>query len=67
MFLPNEQERKVCCDIVKEILIDTDDATCQKYADEILSISYSIGGDYSKSILQSIATAFFEKIDKNEL
>lgn len=55
MYKPTEIERRNCIRIVKEILKVNDDFGCEKYADNIFSMAYSIGGDYSERTLRSVA------------
>lgn len=55
MYKPTENERRNCIRIVKEILKVNDDFGCEKYVDNIFSMAYSIGGDYSERTLRSVA------------
>ena len=55
MYKPTESERKNCICIVKEILKIDNDSECEKYVNNIFSMAYSIGGDYSEITLRSIA------------
>lgn len=55
MYKPTESERSICIHIVKEILKTDDNLECEKYVDNIFSITYSIGGDYSEATLRAIA------------
>ncbi len=55
MYKPTEIEKNNCIQIVKEILKIDDDDECEKYVDSIFRTTYSIGGDYSKETLRSVA------------
>ena len=55
MYKSTESERSNCVHIVKDILKTADNFECEKYADKIFSITYSIGGDYSEATLRSVA------------
>ncbi len=55
MYKPTEIDKNNCIQIIKEILNIDDELECEKYADIIFRTTYSIGGDYSKETLRSIA------------
>ncbi|MBQ8262784.1 MAG: hypothetical protein IJZ00_10900 [Lachnospiraceae bacterium] len=61
MYKPTEIERNNCIRIVKEILKCENDSECEQYANKILNMSYSIGGDYSEKTITSIAEVLLEK------
>ena len=55
MHKPTEIEKSICIQIVKEILKTDDDFECEKFVDDIFKTTYSIGGDYEKNTLRSVA------------
>lgn len=62
MYKPTEIEKKNCIQIIKEILKMDDDFECEKYVDNIFRTTYSIGGDYSKETLKSVAEIVLKDI-----
>lgn len=62
MYKPTEREKNNCIQIVKDILKLDNDYECEKYVDEIFRITYSIGGDYSKETLRSIAEVVLKDV-----
>ncbi len=60
MYKPTESERNNCIRIVKNFLKIDNDSECEKYADNILNVAYSIGGDYSEATLRTIAEALLK-------
>ena len=61
MYRPSKIERDNCTRIVKDILKLECEPECEEYVDEILKITYSIGGDYSKKTLTAVAEALLKK------
>lgn len=56
MYLPTSEEKKKCIDIVREVKKIQDESLCEKYADKVLNIAYSIGGSYKDvNVLRKIA------------
>lgn len=62
MYKPTENEKNNCMQIVKEILNIEEDMMCEKYVNDIIQIAYSIGCDYSKKSLMSIAEAVLKDV-----
>lgn len=62
MYKPTEIEKNDCIQIVKEILKTDDDFECEKYVDNIFRTTYSIGGDFSKETLRSIAEIMLKDV-----
>ena len=62
MYKPTENEKDNCIQIVKEILDIDEDIKCEKYVNDIFRIAYSIGCDYSKKALRSIAEAVLKDV-----
>lgn len=62
MYKPTEIEKNDCIQIVKEILKTDDDFECEKYVDYIFRTTYSIGGDFSKETLRSIAEIILKDV-----
>ena len=62
MYLPTENERKVCTKIVKDILSIDDGYQCEKYVDKIFSVAYSIGADYGEKTLITIAKNYLKEL-----
>lgn len=60
IYKPTESERSNCISIVKNFLKIDSDSECEKYADNILSVAYSIGGDYSEETLRTIVEALLK-------
>lgn len=61
MYTPTENERALCIDIVQEMLKNASQDECEEYADRIIHISYSIGGDFGEKTLRAIAKALLNK------
>lgn len=61
MCKPTEIERNNCMRIVKGIIKVESDFECEQYVNEILKITYSIGGDYSEKTLMSIAKVLLKR------
>ena len=62
MYKPTEKEKNNCICIVKDILKIDDDIMCESYVNKIFSIAYSIGGDYGKETLRSIAKVVLKDV-----
>lgn len=62
MYKPTEKEKDVCIQIVKDVLKMENDCECVKYVEEIFKTAYSIGGDYSKETLMSIAEVVLKDV-----
>lgn len=61
MCKPTEIERNNCMRIVKGIIKVESVFECEQYVNEILKITYSIGGDYSEKTLMSIAKVLLKR------
>ena len=61
MYNPTNIEKKVCMDIVKEILRTDNEFVCEQYVKEVFSITYSIGGDYNENTLRKVAQTIIKK------
>lgn len=61
MYKPTESERNNCIRIVKEIYKIDDNSECEKYANNIFSIAYSIGGDYGETTIRAIAETLHKR------
>ena len=46
---------------VKEIYKIDDNSECEKYANNIFSIAYSIGGDYGETTIRAIAETLHKR------
>lgn len=58
MYLPTNEERKKCMEIVKKVKKTENDTLIEYYTDEVLKIVYSIGGSYNdENVLEKIATS----------
>ena len=55
MYKVTEDERMICLRVVEDMLKGRDSFEYGKYVDEILKITYSIGGDYSEKTLRLVA------------
>lgn len=61
MYIPTEREKSNCIRIIKDILKINDISECEKYANNVFRIAYSIGGDYSEKTLRTIAEILLKK------
>lgn len=50
-----------CICIVKEIYKIDDNSECEKYANDIFKVVYSIGGDYGEATIRAIAEALHKR------
>jgi hypothetical protein len=62
MYTPTEEEKSNCIRIIKDILKINNDSECEKYANNVFRIAYSIGGDYSEKTLSAIAETLLKDV-----
>lgn len=62
MYKPTEREKNNCIQIVKDILKIENEFECEKYVDKIFRTIYSIGGDYNKETLRSVAEVVLKDV-----
>ncbi len=61
MYNPTEKEKKMCRDIVKELLDGDEDIKIEKIVDEVFKTTYSIGGDYGENTLKQVANIIISR------
>lgn len=62
MYKPTKIEKSNCIQIVKDILKIDDEFECERYVENIFRKTYSIGGDYSKETLRSVAEVILKDV-----
>ena len=65
MIYSTEQDKKRVTEIVQAELSQRrmiiDENYIRQIVEDIMNISYSIGGDYSRSVITKITTTYFER------
>lgn len=65
MLFADQNDIFRCTEIIRKELkknnINVNDDILNKIAIDVMEISYSIGGDYSNSVIQSIAETYIEE------
>jgi len=64
MYKPSKKEYEQCLDVLRELLTGTEcmsNDEINKFVEDILKTSYSIGGSYEKDVITKIAKSMIER------